>query len=328
MTVPRIDSDALASALVLLMLLAFFTVGAWSPHSERMDDQAAHNLPALPSVPASAVETGTHWATTSDFPTLQSLGYQFVITTVHPKEVHEWAEMFDAAEKARLKLIVGLWPPPYRLRQGTWTINPEGQTFLGYAASHANVVQAIFVYNEPYWLNPFTGKNDYCGALSAAELRDLRRTIRKAWPEAKIFHDLGRPSTWAPGGPMPRHYLCVGDKYADAEGVADLVGIWYYPFDIGSYRKSYALEELSREVGYVRNKMHAEPIIAGQAFKCTRCGEATRWPTKEELKDWNCALRSLGPWGISWYPWRQSSYDDYLSNHREMWSATEPGVCQ
>jgi hypothetical protein len=276
----------------------------------------------------SAVETGTHWAASSDFPTLQRLGYKFVITTVPATDRRQWGETFDAAEQARLQLIVGIWPPPYSLRDGVWTITSEGRAFLNYAASRAGLVKGIFVYNEPYWVNPFTGENDYCGALSATELRELRTTIRRVWSDAKVFHDLGRPSTWAPGGPMPRDFACVGDKYANAEGVADFVGIWYYPFDIGTYRKSYALGELRREIGYVRSKMQAQPIIAAQAFRCLRCGEATRFPTQQELKDWNCATRSLGPYGISWYPWRQASYDDYLSNHPEMWSSTEPAVCQ
>jgi hypothetical protein len=276
----------------------------------------------------SAVETGTHWASASDFPTLHNLGYQFVITTVHPDDRPEWRKTFDAAKDAQLRLIVGIWPPPYSLREGVWTISPEGVAFLRYAASHASLVKGIFVYNEPYWVNPFTGKNDYCGAVSSAQLRDLRTTIRTVWPDARIFHDLGRPSTWAPGGPLYRDHPCLADRYTDSTGVADFVGIWFYPFDVGKYRKAYALDELRREVGFVRNQMQAQPIIAAQAYRCVRCGEATRLPTPAELKDWNCSVRALGPYGISWYPWRQDSYDDYLSNHKEMWAMTEAGACQ
>jgi hypothetical protein len=310
----------------LLVLLALSAVGASSIGSWLGAGQARARLAGDPAHPA-AVETGTHWAALSDFPTLQGLGYQFVITTVHAHDRSEWSKTFDQAQRARLQLIVGLWPPPYALRDGSWTISPDGRAFLSYAASRAELVKGIFVYNEPYWVSPFTGKGDYCGALSAAQLRELRTAIRGVWPEAKIFHDLGRPSTWAPGGPMPRDHPCVGDKYADAEGVADLVGVWYYPFDIGIYRKAYAVGELRREIAYVRTKMKAEPIVAAQAFRCIRCGEATRFPTSQELEDWNCTTRSLGPYGISWYPWRQSSYDDYLANHPEMWSATKSTVC-
>ncbi len=278
-------------------------------------------------VEPSTVETGTHWASAADFSALQRLGYKFVIATVHPTDRAEWRETFDAAQGAGIQLIVGVWPPPYSLRDGQWTINADGVDFLHYASSRTSLVKGIFVYNEPYWVNPFTGKHDYCGAVSSAQLRDLRTTIRTVWPQARIFHDLGRPSTWAPGGPMPRDYPCVGDRYADSKGVADFVGIWFYPFDVGKYRKAYALGELRREVTYVRTQMEAQPIIAAQAFQCVRCGEATRLPSPDEMRDWNCAVRALGPYGISWYPWRQDTYDDYLSKHPEMWSLTEPAAC-
>ena len=284
-----------------------------------LDPQPAH---------ASAVETGTHWATASDFPTLHRLGYQFVITTVPADDRRQWSETFDAAESAGLQLIVGIWPPPYSLHDEHWTISLEGVDFLRYAASRAAVVKGIFVYNEPYWVNPFTGENDYCGALSSAELRELRTTIRAVWSKAQIFHDLGRPSTWAPDGPLYRKHPCLANRYADSTGVADLVGIWFYPFEIGKYRKAYALAELRREVSYVRTQMQAQPIIAAQAYRCARCGEATRLPTQNEVKDWNCAVRALRPEGISWYPWRQDTYDDYLSKHQEMWAMTGPRVCE
>lgn len=318
-----------ALAAVLLCALSPFSrsfVRNWWENARCTVVLGGSELDSQPVDP-STVETGTHWASASDFPTLQHLGYQFVITTVHPTDRREWSETFDAARDAGLQLIVGIWPPPYSLRDGLWTISPEGVAFLHYASSRASLVKGIFVYNEPYWVNPFTGKNDYCGALSSAQLRDLRTTIRKVWPEARIFHDLGRPSTWAPGGPLYRDHPCLANRYADSTGVADLVGIWFYPFSVGEYRKAYALGELRREVAYVRTQMQAQPIIAAQAFKCVRCGEATRLPTLDELRDWNCAVRALGPYGISWYPWRQNTYDDYLSIHAEMWAMTGPGVC-
>jgi hypothetical protein len=316
---------ALGFAFVAVLL---FAADGWLAGRRVVRGQSEESISGTPSVRASRVETGTHWAEASDFPSLERLGYTFVITALPATDSLKWRQTFDAAENAHLQLIVGLWPPPYRLQDGTWTISQEGQAFLRYARSRSGLVKAIFVYNEPYWLNPFTGANDHCGALSAAELRELRTTIRTVWPEAKIFHDLGRPSDWAPGGPMPRRYSCVGDKYGDVQGVADFVGIWYYPFDIGMYRKSYALGEIGREIHYVRSEMHAEPIVAAQAFRCIRCGEATRLPTRAELADWNCALRSLGPFGISWYVWRQASYGDYLANHPEMWMATAPTACR
>ena len=272
--------------------------------------------------PVTVAETGTHWAAPADFPALARLGYQFVVVTVDPANPAAWAKPFDAAQAAGLELIVGVHPPPYRLRDGAWTISKEGKAFLEYAASRPSLVKAIFVYNEPYWIDPFTEAKNPCGALSAAQLRGLRSAIRDVWPEARIYHDIGHPSRWAPGGDHPRWQPCIGDKYADATGVADLVGVWAFPFETDGYHRSKALRILRREIDYVRDRMQALPVLANQAFRCRGCGEATRWPTAEELKDWNQATRALGPYAISWYPWRQASYDDYLANHPEMWNLT------
>jgi hypothetical protein len=256
------------------------------------------------------------------------LGYTFVITTVDSVDQTEWAKTFQAARDSGLKLIVGLYPPPYRLVGGRWRLGSEGEVFLRHVSSRASLVKGIFVYNEPFWLNPFTGRNDPCGAVSAAQLRELRSTIRGVWPDARIYHDLGRPSDWAPGGVQSQRYPCVGDKYADEKGIADFVGIWFFPFNTGNYLRSEGLAALASEVAYVRNQMQAEPVILEQAFKCHNCGEATRLPTAEELKDWNCATRALSPSAISWYPWRQASYDDYLASHPEMWRMSGPASCQ
>jgi len=278
------------------------------------------------AVPPGQVETGAHWADIADFPTLQRLSYQFVITMVSPSHPEEWAMTFDAAAAASLKLIVGVYPPPYSLQGEEWTISDAGKRFLRYAASRAALVKGIYVYNEPYWVNPFTKANDPCGAVSAERLRRLRSAIRLVWSEAQVFHDIGQPAAWAPGGFLLREHPCIGDKYADPSGVADLVGLWFYPIELARDRRTEALAVLKREIAYVRARMHAEPILAGQAFGCRTC-DLTRMPTARELRKWNCATRALGPQAVSWYPWRQEGYDDYLSNHPELWSLTGPAAC-
>jgi hypothetical protein len=285
---------------------------------------------AKPSVSASPanVETGTHWARPSDFPILRRLGYDFAIATVDPRNRTEWVTLFDAAEASGLKLIAGAHPPPYTVQKGEWTISGQGQSFLRYAASRAGLVKAIFVFNEPYWIDPFTEKSNYCGALSAGQLRDLRAAIRRVWAQALVYHDIGHPSRWAPGGRHRRFNPCIGDKYADATGVADFVGIWSFPFETSGYHKRTALEDLRRETEYVTTRMKARPIIANQAFRCGHCGEATRWPAVDEMKDWNCATRALGPHAVSWYPWRQDIYDDFLANHEEAWQSTTSQACR
>jgi uncharacterized protein (TIGR03437 family) len=275
---------------------------------------------------AAEVETGTHWPTVSDFPRLKSLGYGFVVITVDGNPSN-WATTFDAAERNGLKLIIGVYNPPYSLANGTWTITPTGQSFIRYAQSRSSLVKALFVFNEPYWVNPWTYENSLCGQLSAAELRSLRTEIRKIWPEAKIFHDLGAPEAWAPGGTVQRQNSCVGNKYADQTGVADLVGVWFYPFERGGYRKDEGVAALRGAMEFTRTRMNAEAVLDAQAFRCRNCGEATRFPTANEIKDWNCALRELQPNAISWYVWRQSIYDDYLANYPALWPSTSPSAC-
>jgi len=272
------------------------------------------------------VETGVHWAAPEDYPELQRLGYDFVIAEVTGNRA-DWVRTFDAAEASGLELIVGVYPPPFRLRQGHWTITPRGKEFLRYAASRAQLVKAIFVFNEPYWIDPADEHSDACGAVSAADLRKLRSLIRGVWPEALIYQDIGDPSRWAPGGEYAREYDCLGDKYADQTGVADFVGIWDYPFDRRGYRRREALSALRREAEFVRTRMEAEPIILAQSFGCKGCSPATTMPPADGLRDWNCAVRSLKPYAVSWYVWRQDSYDDYLSKHPDAWATTTAAAC-
>ena len=285
------------------------------------------SLIAALALPLTAVETGTHWASSGDFVQLRNLGYQYAVVSLTSSET-EWKSVFDAADLAGIRLIAGVYPPPYTLTKGTWTISTTGQKFLRYAAFRTTTVKAIFGFNEPYWTNPYTGTTSYCGNLSAAELRALRISIRQVWPDAKVYHDLGNPSAWAPGGVLRKQYDCIGDKYADQTGVADYAGIWAYPFDKnGQYSRADSLSLLASETAFARSQMKAEPVLLGQSFLCPNCGEATRFPTVDELKDWNCALRSLKPESISWYVWKQDLYADYLARHQTHWNATSPSAC-
>jgi hypothetical protein len=278
--------------------------------------------------PAQSIETGAHWASPTDFPQLKRLGYQFAVVSLDRDPDH-WREVFDAADRSGIRVIAGLHPYPYRLAANReWEIEPIGQQFIKYAQTRGPLVKAIFVFNEPYWLDPATGAKSPCGAVSAAELRNLRSEIHKIWPQSLIYHDLGRPSFWSPGGGMERENPCVGNRYADVAKIADYVGIWFYPVN---QRTGYVRDELVRsirdEIGYVTKVMGAEAIVLGQAFRCARCSNGTRLPSIDEIRDINCTLRWLGPQGISWYPWRQPAYQDSLASRRELWDATGPKAC-
>ncbi len=323
---PRGGGNSLSFLVILVVLGASLYLFRQADPEAALDNGPVTALAAA-SLSPDQVETGTHWADPPEFPTLVKLGYSFVITTLDPHNRKSWKKTFDAAEAAGIKLSVGLYPEPYRLRDGQWSITAEGKAFLRFAASRASIVKSVFVYNEPYWIHPLTGRQNKCGALPADELRLLRNAIRAVWPQALVHHDLGDPSKWAPGGAYARRYPCLGEKYADQTGVADLVGIWYYPFVEEGYLRESSLAGLRREIAFVREKMHAEPVVAGQAFRCSHCGEASRWPSAEELQDWNCSLRRLAPQAISWYPWRQEMYEDYLSKHPQLWPLTGAQPC-
>jgi hypothetical protein len=279
------------------------------------------------SRPSAVVETGVHWAPIRDFPTLRQLGYSFVVAIAGNTE-REWDELFQAAAASELKLVVGLYPPPFTWNNERWSITQRGRRFLEYVAARSARVKGVFVFNEPYWMDPLTYRTDICGAVSAARLRSLRNEIRAVWPAARIFHDIGHPSAWAPGGSHHSQYRCVANKYADATGVADFVGVWYYPFNEQGYERDEALSLLAGEVRYVREKMGAEPVILGQAFKCLECGgEANRWPQQLELRNWNCSARTLQPAAISWYVWRSNQYDRELASEPSYWQETTAEAC-
>ncbi len=281
---------------------------------------------------AGAVRTGTHFAEVGDFPALQKIGYDFALVEFSPENPQDWQEGLQKAAQANLQLIVGLYPPPYkRNADGSWTIQPQGIAFLTKLKAHDQTVIGVFVYNEPYSSDPNPkGKQHGCGFYSAADLRQLRTTIQGVWSGARIYHDLGDPSVWAPGGAWwQENQKCIGDKYADQTGVADFVGLFDYPFDADrQYRKQESLAVLKREIDFVNKSMRpARPVVLGQAFASKAYGAA--WPTKAQLRDWNCTLRHLGVEYLSWYPWRQEGgYDDYLVNHQDYWSLTVADACR
>jgi hypothetical protein len=281
------------------------------------------------SAAAADLLTGVHWGSSSDLTTFKAIGYDFDITTVSPNDPAQWRAKLNAAQASGLKLIIGAYPEPYSYNSATgqWTISAAGINFLNYLASRSSLVMAVFVYNEPYWVNPVTGENDPCGAVSAAQLRALRATIQAVWSGAKIYHDIGAPSAWAPGGSLYESHSCIGDKYADPTGVADYVGIWDYPFTTSGYARARALDTLARESTYVVTSMHATPVWLNQSHACSGCDLV--FPTQAQILDWNCATRRALPPGslIAWHVWRQGMYEDYLANHPEHWSSTTAAAC-
>ena len=239
--------------LLVLGVLTTLTAPAQSPTSPKM-------------------LTGTHFPGKGDFQTLKTLGYDFAVNILRSDDVASWKPALDAAQTSGIKLMVGAYPPPYVQNGAGWTITNSGTAFLSYLRARSDIVLGVYVFNEPYSTNPYTGGETPCGFFSASDLRALRSTIQAFWPGAKIYQDLGGPSLWAPGGSYAVSNPCVGNKYAHQTGVADYVGIWAYAFTVNGYDRDGALKLLRDEVSFILNSMKpAQPISLNQAYACARC---------------------------------------------------------
>ena len=271
--------------------------------------------------------TGAHFPSNGDFKTLKNLGYDFAAITLDPHNASTWKPALDAAEQAGVKLMVGGYPPPYLFDNVKWTITGSGMELLTYLQSRSNLVLALYVFNEPYSTNPYGNEVTPCGYFSASDLRALRNTIQAYWPGVKIYQDLGEPSDWAPGSAYTRSTPCVGNKYADQTGVADYVGIWYYPFTSSGYDRAGGLTALRREANFVLNSMQpAVPMSLNQAFACRDCSLVL--PPLDQMLDWNCATRALPLAALSWYPWRKfASYEGAIADVTSYWPLSTPDAC-
>ena len=79
---PRGGGNRLFFLVMLVMLGAGLYLFWQADGKAGLDNGPAVALAAAP-LSADEVETGTHWAEPPDFPTLATLGYDFVITTLH-----------------------------------------------------------------------------------------------------------------------------------------------------------------------------------------------------------------------------------------------------
>lgn len=273
--------------------------------------------------------TGTDFPNISDFPNLGRLGYNFALTTLDPSQPKTWAPLLDAAQAAGIKLIVGPYPPPFTENAGIWTISSAGMDLLTYLQSRSSLLLALYVFNEPYSTNPATNAVTPCGYYSAADLRTLRSSIQAGWPSLKIYQDLGAPSGWIPGSAYVLQNPCVGDKYADQTGVADYVGIWYYPFTSAGYNRDAGIAALTSEANFVLSSMQpGVPVNLNQAFACAGCPPGLVYPTPAQVLDWNCAMRALPFAAVDWYPWQPfSSYTEAMADTPADWPLTTAAAC-
>jgi hypothetical protein len=274
--------------------------------------------------------TGTHWAGPADFPALKRAGYDFAVVTVDPSNKAQLNSVLDAAHQNGLKLFVGAQPYPYAHVGNELKVTPTGAQFLKNLADRKDDVMGVFVFNEPFWTDPLTGRTSDQGVYTAKQLGDLSDQIKSIFPGAKILQDIGAPSAWAPGG-----FLGTGAKYPidQMKRVADYWGIFgngAEPFLAGgAYNKESALNQIQHETKFIREKLGGEAIVDAQSYRAPAAG-ITGYPSDAQIKDFNCSLRERMPElaGISWYVYRQTPlYQDFLANHPEQVPLTGPNAC-
>ena len=127
---------------------------------------------------------GVRYPSRSELGAIAATGYNFASIELGSRSPEEWEPAVKRAESLNLQLLVGIWPLPWRYNNnGTWTANPEGIQFLRLMRQYPKTVIGMYGFNEPYWTNPATGRNDFeCGFYTAADLRSFRRMIRSYWP--------------------------------------------------------------------------------------------------------------------------------------------------
>lgn len=312
----NVPTDAqLAAQVQAELAMTTVTYAAWVKAGRKPGHwlNALNALGQIGTTPARAL-TGTHWPAVADFPTLAKAGFDFAVVTVDPTNPALISSTLAAAQSAGLKLIIGGWPYPYAIAaDGTIAVTPAGVSMIRQiAASPATL--ALFVFNEPYWINPFTGIAHTEGALSAAQLRALRTAIRQI-AMVPVYYDLGTPSQWAPGGALAGQ---AGTKYADQTGVADLVGLWSYPYPTGQDLLAQSVQTLKTEAAFAAVKMNAKAVWLAQ----TLGGEGFTYPTTVQMTAQMTAVRAALPVGglISGYTWSMTGgYSDFLSNHSPDW---------
>ena len=276
-----------------------------------------------------AHKTGIYFAVPSEYELLASLGMEFVVTLVAPSDLAGAAERFDAAEAAGIQLVTGMYafggPQAYTLSAGNWTLSAAAETMLNYMESRKELVFSFFGFNEPYYIHFDTGVEDPNGAQSADELRAFRATLQGYWPDIKIWHDLGYPSEWAPGGSV--WTPGVGNKFADQTNMTDFPGVFEYPFQ-ATYQRAQAIARVNKEINFCLSSMRpARPSLLAQSF--VELGHP--WPNTTDFLDWNCTMRTILPTEavIGWYTWEIGGlYDSDLHEHPEDWGKLLATACQ
>jgi len=250
---------------------------------------------------------GMQFATGDDLATVRSLGVTVVLQTFHHDgDPAEWLAQLDLAQSHGLQVIGRQWPEGWEWDGAAWQIDEQARRFVQTVAAHPATL-AVYALHEPYWRGCPT-----CG-LTTAQQQTLYQDI-KAIADVPLYSEIGSITFW----------VDRGTATTLADGVCDYCAVSYYPFFAdGTYRRERFIERLEEDIAAIRELAPSSRLVWGmQVFAQSDSPEPRRMPTTEEIADIGAIVAERDVDGIFWYVWKFGPlYDDFLSNHPELFPA-------
>ena len=298
-----------AMLLALILLLAVFLVIGTAPGKAHSNLQFArvHTEPVAQERTSADPFCGMEFVSGDDLATVWSLGVTVVLQTFrHAGDPAEWLAQLDLAQSHGLQVVALLWPEGWEWDGAAWQIDEQARRFVQTVAAHPATL-AVYALHEPYWRGCST-----CG-LTTAQQQALYQDV-KAIADVPLYSEIGEIAFWAN----------QGEDTTLADGVCDYCGATLYPFFAdGTYHRDEFISHLDDDIAAIRELAPYSRLVWGmQVFAQSDSPEPRRMPTAEEIADIGAIVAERDVDGIFWYVWWFGSlYDDFLSNHPELFPA-------
>ena len=258
-----------------------------------------------------------HWAPIEMWGFLRSQGIDTVVTALSPIDRERWPVVFQKARELDLKLIVALWPLPYKIDGDEVSIR-AAEGFLNYLKmnpSSRERVTALYGVDEPFWQDCYG-----CGWTTPQMIR-LRERIRSIIPDMKMYYDMGDIAFWEKMNRDPTSIHFFHKTWID-DAAFDYVSIYY-----GKDRIGKRLEESIRANRGTLNgdnalgrKLNIRLICMLNTYRSRSYN--MHMPDRQELENFSRQAITSGQIdGYGFYPWHMDLYEDDLSRHPELWDA-------
>lgn len=244
---------------------------------------------------------GIQFVPSEDLPVVADLGVE-VVSQIFPYtgDPESWLYQLDQAQEHNIKVIATLYPQGWEWEETYWRIDDQAHAFIETVADHPALF-AVYALHEPYW-------QDCTGCGYTTNEQQLLYNEIKEIADVPVFSDIDSISFWTK----------QGEETAFAEGVCDYCATWYYPFTSDGYERDQLANWLKAEVAVALERAPKSKIVwYMQSFAQDPPGY--RMPQAEEMYDMASLVYESGMDGAIWYVWTfESLYDDYLSNHPEL----------